>query len=254
MTRNWKWLALAALAAFGGPAAAQECPFGTCNTQSREPTQVRWSTQQSPRCEQTLWECLFSTQEARHGESRCASECVKGEEEPATNQVWARPCAGQFRCINEEPCAAAGCGEPRSAKARCSCSENCARAKAPAFQCGEGCPSVVKERAGAQFSCDARIVRRTCEGFEIITPSISCSGERVRTLDATRSVVLLEGNVELILRGENQPARITAERAIVNLRDGSYEVMGCNFVDSTWTGRVKPMSYVVPTPAERGWR
>ena len=24
--------------------------------------------------------------------------------------------------------------------------------------------------------------------------------------------------------------------------------------DTTWTGRIKPMSYVVPTPAERGWR
>src|SRR5437868_6642327 len=127
MTRNWKWLVVAviALAAAGGPAAAQECSSGACNAHSHKPAQVIWSTQESPRCEQTLWECLFPTAEARHGESRCASECVKGEEEHVTNHVWARPHNGQFRCGSGMAYWAAECGAPRSANASCACGEKC---------------------------------------------------------------------------------------------------------------------------------
>src|SRR5262249_57229355 len=124
--------ALAVLAAAGSPAAAQECPFGACHTHSREPAQVIWSTQESPRCEQTLWECLFSTEEARHGESRCASQCVKGDDDPLVNHVWARPHGNTgFSCASGMVYWIENCGEPRPANASCACGEKCARSKPP---------------------------------------------------------------------------------------------------------------------------
>src|SRR6267378_4468055 len=137
MTRNWKWfvMAVTALAAAGSPAAAQECPSGACNTHSHRPVQVIWSTQESPRCEQTLWECLFPTTEARHGENRCASECVKGDEHPRATHVWVRPHDVRLRCISGIPYWAEECGEPRAATASCACGENCACAKPPTCQC-----------------------------------------------------------------------------------------------------------------------
>src|SRR5436309_1632277 len=161
MTRNWKWLALAVLTAAGGPAAAQECSSGACNAHSREPAQVIWSTQESPRCGQTLWECLFPT-------------------------------------------------------------------------AGEGTTSGTR-------------------AF-INLPGIHATADHLRLAPGSAHAVLLEGNVELLITKDNHPARIVTGRAVVNLADDTYEVLPCHFEDTTWTGRAKPMSYVVPTPAERGWR
>src|SRR5262249_7192978 len=60
-------------------------------------------------------------------------------------------------------------------------------------------------------------------GIRVQSPSFNAHCDHV-TLQDGQNRVLLEGNVRLSVHGENQPARIEAQRVLVNLRDGSFEV------------------------------
>ena len=70
----------------------------------------------------------------------------------------------------------------------------------------------------------ARALQVTVCGTQVrlVCPSLEARCDSVKALPDGRA--LLEGNVEVTFTRENRPARIQAERIIVDLEDGSYEV------------------------------
>jgi hypothetical protein len=88
--------------------------------------------------------------------------------------------------------------------------------------------------------------------YHLTVPGIDATAQRM-TWIREKGQMLLEGNVVLELSKANHPAKILTERALINLQDGTYEVMPPNLEN---TERIlKPTSAVVPvTPAARGWR
>jgi hypothetical protein len=81
--------------------------------------------------------------------------------------------------------------------------------------------------------------------WRLSAPGIEATADRVTWIRDTDQV-LLEGNVVLKLTQENQPATIITERALVNIEDGTYEVMPPNLEENN--GRpTKPKL----APAER---
>jgi hypothetical protein len=72
-------------------------------------------------------------------------------------------------------------------------------------------------------------------------PGIEATSDRMTCMAGQ---LLLEGHVVLELRLENHPAKILTDRALINIKNGTYEVMPVNLEDS---GRIsKPMSLPVP--------
>ena len=136
---------------------------------------------------------------------------------------------------------------------------------APHARCNEAARIAFLKAAWARYRAEHQgaeecevlpdIVRIGMDNCRFVVSGAGIEGRADRRVaGADGQVFLLEGNVELLIRRPNHPARIVTERAIVNLCDGTYEVMPCHVEDTTWIGRVKPMPAVVPTPAERGWR
>jgi hypothetical protein len=88
--------------------------------------------------------------------------------------------------------------------------------------------------------------------FHLTVPGIDATAQRM-TWIREKGQMLLEGNVVLELSKANHPAKILTERALINLQDGTYEVMPPNLENTEHI--LKPTSAVVPvTPAARGWR
>jgi hypothetical protein len=106
-------------------------------------------------------------------------------------------------------------------------------------------------------------VRKESNGaIYLSSPSMDARADNMSTNPDDECDVLLVGNVELNLRMDNHPARILTQRARINLKDQTYEVMPANFqgsdgprVNVPALPALKPMSECVPcTPAARGWR
>jgi hypothetical protein len=94
----------------------------------------------------------------------------------------------------------------------------------------------------------AGVVRTPDGGIEVHTPAFRATAERVLVNPNASSEILLDGKVDLQPRTENQPARILTQRAIVNLRDGSYELLPDN------VERFRPVGTVPATTPQRVWR
>jgi hypothetical protein len=67
--------------------------------------------------------------------------------------------------------------------------------------------------------------------WRLSAPGIEATADRVTWIRDTDQV-LLEGNVVLELTQDNQPATIITERALVNIEDGTYEVMPPNLEEN----------------------
>jgi hypothetical protein len=282
MSRNFSTLTLATLLALASTAPAQKVTWHP--SQSIEPT---CPAQHCPGCEGTVWDCQAQgTQSCEelhvtHGKEAAArmlmpdlmaeflqvfndgnldrAELIaefacklQPDNKLAQRARWLVSTAKQARLpvggTEERRCACKTSEEPRR---QCVLHVNVHHPKVPELLPE---PTPVEESAVPPAQRTEPVTSAEVERVIIKVPGIVAQSDRAFFLGKDKTGqprrILLEGNVEMYLNQNNQPAKIYTGRVLLNPRDGSYELMPIQGKPMF----LKPTIIVPGSPMEQGWR
>jgi hypothetical protein len=290
MTRNWRLLTLAIVMAVAGPASAEEVPWlAAAAAQPGQSTETTCPTERFPFCTATIWNCTVDTAPCKcEGPARQFMDKLLAEFRRVFNEgdLKRAELIAEFACKLEPDCPAAqkakslvafamqvqpgadGTEECETA-AKCVCGEKCAcpsAAECTCEKCDENCACRTKDQP-ASPPCERAEVNNggaNKRWLVVVKQSgFTACADRATFVEGDcgnkPQQILLEGNVDLYQSHTGQIRRTLADRVLINMRDGSCEVLPPKEAQSSkpilkTLPTIKPGIDVVPTPAERGWR